>query len=129
MPIEKREEDGATPKPTRRRSSATSPNVTEAKPPASVAEIRVADVTVADVTTPGITLPVTETPWSAEEEIRRRAYELYEQDGGQHGRDREHWLRAEAEVLSRANEARASDAHWNQGRANERASRRGQKSA
>jgi len=45
---------------------------------------------------------VSETPRNAEEEIRRRAYELYEQDGRQDGRDREHWLRAEAEVLGRS---------------------------
>lgn len=46
-------------------------------------------------------LSVTETPYTAEEEIRRRAYELYEQDGRQEGRDREHWLHAETEVLGR----------------------------
>lgn len=81
-------------KATRRRTASASivtstPDVTEAKRPAS------ASVSNAS----GITLPVTETPHGAEEEIRRRAYELYEQDGRQHGRDREHWLRAEAEVL------------------------------
>ncbi len=47
------------------------------------------------------TMPVHHTPANAEEEIRRRAYELYEQEGRQHGRDREHWLRAEAEILGR----------------------------
>ena len=47
------------------------------------------------------TMPAHHTPANAEEEIRRRAYELYEQEGRQHGRDREHWLRAEAEVLGR----------------------------
>ena len=79
---------------TRRRTIApsASPDVTEAKPPVSA--------------NPNPTLPVTETPRNAEEEIRRRAYELYEQDGRQHGRDREHWLRAEAEVLSRGNSRR-----------------------
>jgi hypothetical protein len=30
--------------------------------------------------------------------IRRRAYELWEQGGCQHGRDVEHWLRAEHEL-------------------------------
>jgi hypothetical protein len=111
-------EDSAAPKTTRRRTSATSQptdieashdasrNVTEAKPPASA--------------TAPQTLPVSETPRNAEEEIRRRAYELYEQDGRQHGRDREHWLRAEAEVVSRSNEHSAGK--------NER-DRRGQKSA
>lgn len=93
-------------KPLRRRAakmpgeaSAAPPNVTEAKPPTGVGNQ---------------SLPAHETPFNAEEEIRRRAYELYEQDGRQHGRDREHWLRAEAEVLGRG-----SGAHQ----------RRGQKSA
>jgi hypothetical protein len=119
MPTPKRPtEDGATPKPTRRRSTSpstsanttqptetqathdSSRNVTAAKPPAS-----------ASVPTPdfGATLPVRETPRNADDEIRRRAYELYEQDGQQHGRDREHWLRAEAEVLGRASEKHSSE--------------------
>ncbi|HVP42899.1 MAG TPA: DUF2934 domain-containing protein [Terriglobales bacterium] len=33
-----------------------------------------------------------------EDRIRQRAYELYEQDGRQEGRDQEYWFRAEAEV-------------------------------
>ena len=33
-----------------------------------------------------------------EEEIRRRAYEIYEERGRQDGRDVEDWLRAEAEI-------------------------------
>ncbi len=36
-----------------------------------------------------------------EEEIRRRAYELFQERGGQHGRDNEDWLRAETEVRAR----------------------------
>ncbi len=36
-----------------------------------------------------------------EERIRQRAYELYEQEGRQEGRDQEYWLRAEAEVRGR----------------------------
>jgi hypothetical protein len=36
-----------------------------------------------------------------EAEVRRRAYDLYQAHGHQHGRDREDWLEAEAEVLSR----------------------------
>ena len=31
--------------------------------------------------------------------IAHRAYELYEQEGGGHGHDLEHWLKAEREVL------------------------------
>jgi hypothetical protein len=33
--------------------------------------------------------------------IEKRAYELYMEAGGAHGNDREHWLRAEKEVLHR----------------------------
>jgi HSP20 family molecular chaperone IbpA len=33
------------------------------------------------------------------ETIARRAFELYMDDGAAHGRDREHWLQAEAELL------------------------------
>ena len=33
-----------------------------------------------------------------EEKVRRRAYELYEQRGREHGRDVEDWLEAEAEL-------------------------------
>jgi hypothetical protein len=36
-----------------------------------------------------------------EDEIRRRAYELYQERGGQHGFDQEDWSRAEAEILSK----------------------------
>jgi len=35
---------------------------------------------------------------SLEDEIRRRAHELYEQRGGEHGHDLEDWLRAEEEI-------------------------------
>jgi Protein of unknown function (DUF2934) len=36
-----------------------------------------------------------------QEEIRRRAYELYEARGRQAGLDREDWTQAEAEILAR----------------------------
>lgn len=36
-----------------------------------------------------------------EDQIRLRAYLLYEQEGRQEGRDNEYWLRAESEVLER----------------------------
>jgi hypothetical protein len=38
---------------------------------------------------------------NVEEEIRRRAYELFEHRGKQHGYEQEDWARAEAEVLAR----------------------------
>ena|SRR5580765_88115 len=39
----------------------------------------------------------------SEERIRQRAYELYMQRGGQHGRHVDDWFRAEAELRSRDN--------------------------
>ena len=36
----------------------------------------------------------------SEERIRQRAYELYTQRGGQHGRHADDWFRAEAELRS-----------------------------
>lgn len=36
-----------------------------------------------------------------EDQIRQRAYELYEQEGRQEGRDQEYWFRAEAEIRGR----------------------------
>jgi hypothetical protein len=40
-------------------------------------------------------------PKSLEDEIRLRAYLLYEQEGRQEGHDEEYWLRAESEVMAR----------------------------
>jgi len=44
------------------------------------------------------------------DQIRQRAYELYEQDGCEHGRDLEHWLRAEAEVSMAVSEISSKSA-------------------
>ena len=33
-----------------------------------------------------------------EQKVRERAYSLWEQEGGEHGRHEEHWQRAEAEL-------------------------------
>jgi uncharacterized protein HemX len=38
---------------------------------------------------------------SLEEEIRRRAYELYEERGSEDGHDLDDWLRAEAEITAK----------------------------
>jgi hypothetical protein len=40
-------------------------------------------------------------PINLEEEIRRRAYELWEEQGRESGRDDEYWLSAEREVVGR----------------------------
>jgi HSP20 family molecular chaperone IbpA len=47
----------------------------------------------------------------AQARIASRAYELYEQEGRNHGDDKSHWLRAEAEILTRVPEIHES-ASW-----------------
>ncbi len=42
--------------------------------------------------------PISDTHPNLHEEIRSRAYELYEQRGREDGHDMDDWLRAEAEV-------------------------------
>ena len=37
------------------------------------------------------------------DDIRKRAYELYEEDGRQDGKHEDHWFRAESEVRARNN--------------------------
>lgn len=44
---------------------------------------------------------------SREQEIRRRAYALYEERGREDGHDTDDWLRAEAEVTATAQTAAA----------------------
>lgn len=48
-----------------------------------------------------MTAPAPKTMGDVEERIRQRAYELYEQEGRQDGRDQEYWFRAEAEIRGR----------------------------
>ncbi len=51
------------------------------------------------------------------EEVRRaietRAYLVWESEGRPHGREREHWLRAEAEILGKAPAKKAAAAKTN----------------
>ena len=42
------------------------------------------------------------------EAVAQRAYELFVQSGRQHGRDLEHWLKAEQELLSASTREEAS---------------------
>jgi len=44
------------------------------------------------------------------DEIRARAYELYQERGGQHGFDQEDWQRAETEILARHERKREKSA-------------------
>jgi hypothetical protein len=39
------------------------------------------------------------TTGELQDQIRRRAYELWEQSGWEHGRDSEHWVQAEQEII------------------------------
>lgn len=43
-----------------------------------------------------------------DEEIRRRAYELYEERGRQEGLEVQDWVRAETEILSKYNRERSA---------------------
>ena len=49
-------------------------------------------------TTPVTNTLTPEATTELEEQIRRRAYELYEQRGREEGRELEDWLQAESEV-------------------------------
>jgi hypothetical protein len=50
----------------------------------------------------------TESHPNLEEEIRRRAYEIYGERGREDGRDVEDWLRAEAEITGTSVKAAAA---------------------
>jgi hypothetical protein len=60
----------------------------------SVSEIREVRTTVPDARKNIV-------PINLDEEIRRRAYELWEENGHEAGRDQEYWLSAEREVRGR----------------------------
>jgi hypothetical protein len=82
-----------------------------------------------NVSTPGVPAPQPETisdireirkllpdvrknvvPINLDEEIRRRAYELWEQHGRESGHEKEHWLLAETEILARYRNQRQQSA-------------------
>lgn len=46
-------------------------------------------------------VPINRTPVNLEDEVRRRAYEIYQQRGGAPGSEMEDWLNAEREVRKR----------------------------
>ena len=49
-----------------------------------------------------------QTSSELEQEIRRRAYKLYEERGRTHGYDMDDWLRAESEITSSTSKAVAA---------------------
>lgn len=55
-----------------------------------------------------IPAPTTEVRNELQEQIRLRAYELYEQRGGENGRELDDWLQAEAEVTQSMAKAKAA---------------------
>lgn len=57
---------------------------------------------------PETVTPTIEATPELQEEIRRRAYELYEQRGREGGRDLDDWLQAESEVAQSKMMARAA---------------------
>ena len=66
-----------------------------ALPMSSAAESKAAN---AQVTRPSRATDTSVYPSVSEEKIRQRAYELYMQRGGQHGKHVDDWFRAEAEL-------------------------------
>jgi Protein of unknown function (DUF2934) len=51
-----------------------------------------------------------DSPAPQHEDITRRAYELFLEDGAVHGRDMDHWLRAEQELSAAARLAKKTAA-------------------
>jgi hypothetical protein len=47
----------------------------------------------------------TESPVDIQEQVRRRAFELYEQHGREDGHDLEDWLQAESELVQQRTKA------------------------
>lgn len=73
---------------TRKKSDSTNGNSTPKRAAKSMAAAAASNLAV---------MP----PVNLEEEIRRRAYEIYEERGGRHGLDQDDWFRAEQEVTAR----------------------------
>ncbi|MGA3125583.1 MAG: DUF2934 domain-containing protein [Candidatus Korobacteraceae bacterium] len=95
-------EKNASDKPTAKKTAAKKSPGKNATAKQPVAEQVAAVAAVASTQPP--TAPVQKAqPSHAEmyEEIRRRAYELYRQRGGQHGSHEADWHRAEAEIRAK----------------------------
>ena len=72
-----------------------------AKAKSSNSRPRKSDKIHVEPATPSNVTSISTRAIDVQEAIRTRAYELFLQRGGGHGRDFEDWLRAEAEVLER----------------------------
>ncbi len=81
----------------------------ETKDPLQAATVVAAKKQSLNITTPpaGKTAKHNVVPINIDEQIRRRAYEIWEERGRPRGLDRENWAMAEYEILSRHNAQRA----------------------
>lgn len=75
--------------------------------PAETAEQRLAAERLDPVTTPhpemkAVKIRVNEAAGPADEEVARRAYELYLARGGEHGFDMDDWVQAESELRDKS---------------------------
>ena len=84
---------------TPRTSSEKTNGATVASPVTAASAPSVSEIREVRTTAPDARKNI--VPINLEEEIRRRAYELWEQNGHQAGRDQEYWLSAEQEVRGR----------------------------
>jgi hypothetical protein len=83
-----------TPRPTEKTNGAPVAPPISASPAETISEIREVRRTAPDARKNIV-------PINLDEEIRKRAYELWEENGRASGRDDEYWLSAEREVLGR----------------------------
>jgi hypothetical protein len=81
-------------------TSKASGNKKTAKQPVPIDSVSSSSQSSSSYVNPSAT-PGTQAHPGIEEEIRRRAYELYEERGRQEGFHEEDWARAETEILSR----------------------------
>ena len=59
---------------------------------------------------PNATVSIAEARLDLSNQIARRAYRLYLEEGAQHGHDLDHWLKAEAELFAERAALRADQA-------------------
>jgi hypothetical protein len=88
---------------SKKNGSATNGNESTSNP---ISELQGAPETSAQGTSEVRVQPASEVrrnivPINLEEEIRRRAYEIYQERGAVPGDEHEDWIRAEREILSR----------------------------
>jgi hypothetical protein len=57
--------------------------------------------------------PVAQSDHDKEEAVRRRAYELWLEEGKAHGRDREHWSRAKEEIAKAQEQGKSQPSNGN----------------